>query len=252
MRRRSQTSWACIPCATATGTSRPPAPPAGTASTRAWTGSPTSSRTRNDPFHLSVSVCLRLSVCVVMMMMMGGAVPAPVPTPFPGPKTSTCVPPHHKFPWSFSLLPHSPPSYWYCPSVSMSVCVCVRAHVCVCWLGVGATLACLTLLPWQQQSGSSGESILLFRPSEWCAAPPQTSAKHAHPTSTPTTTPTLLLLPFPLTPPIPPPTAAWFSQGKERPRMQSVVTFSFRKEKFYKPDNIHTTSVQMVREDSHV
>lgn len=52
MLQRSQTSWACTPSASATGTSRPPALPAGTACTRAWTGSPTSWRTRNDPFHL--------------------------------------------------------------------------------------------------------------------------------------------------------------------------------------------------------
>lgn len=44
---RSQTSWACIPCVTATGTSRPRAPPAATAFTRALTGWPINWRTRN-------------------------------------------------------------------------------------------------------------------------------------------------------------------------------------------------------------
>lgn len=44
---RSRTSWACIPCVTATGTSRPRALPAATAFTRAWTGWPINWRTRN-------------------------------------------------------------------------------------------------------------------------------------------------------------------------------------------------------------
>uniref|UniRef100_A0A4D5RGD9 Putative secreted protein n=1 Tax=Ixodes scapularis TaxID=6945 RepID=A0A4D5RGD9_IXOSC len=47
MRQRSLTSWVCIPCATATGTSRRHVPPAGTAFTRVWTGSPTSSEIRS-------------------------------------------------------------------------------------------------------------------------------------------------------------------------------------------------------------
>ena len=45
---RLRTSLACIPYVTATGTSRPPVPPAGTASTRASTGWPISWRTRSD------------------------------------------------------------------------------------------------------------------------------------------------------------------------------------------------------------
>lgn len=48
--QRSQTSWACTPYATATGTSRPPVPPAVTASTRAWTGWPISWRTKSEGF----------------------------------------------------------------------------------------------------------------------------------------------------------------------------------------------------------
>ncbi len=48
---RSQISWAFIPCVIVTGTSRPPAPPVGMACTKGSTGSPTSSKTLNDPFH---------------------------------------------------------------------------------------------------------------------------------------------------------------------------------------------------------
>lgn len=44
---RSQTSWAYTRSVTATGTSRPPVPPAVTASTRALIGWPINSRTRN-------------------------------------------------------------------------------------------------------------------------------------------------------------------------------------------------------------
>lgn len=44
---RSRTSWAYIPCVTATGTSRPPAPPVATASMRVLIGWPINSRTRN-------------------------------------------------------------------------------------------------------------------------------------------------------------------------------------------------------------
>ncbi len=51
MQPRSQISWAFIPCVIVTGTSRPPAPPVGMACTKGSTGSPTSSKTLNDPFH---------------------------------------------------------------------------------------------------------------------------------------------------------------------------------------------------------
>ncbi len=66
MQPRSQISWAFIPCVIVTGTSRPPAPPVGMACTKGSTGSPTSSKTLNDPFHplpllsaLCVWMCLK-------------------------------------------------------------------------------------------------------------------------------------------------------------------------------------------------
>lgn len=46
--QRSLTNWAFTPSVTATGTSRPLAPPVATACTRASTGWPTSSRTRSE------------------------------------------------------------------------------------------------------------------------------------------------------------------------------------------------------------
>lgn len=48
--QRSQTSWACTPYATVTGTSKPPVPPAEMVSTRALTGWPISWRTRSDGY----------------------------------------------------------------------------------------------------------------------------------------------------------------------------------------------------------
>ncbi len=67
---RSQTSWAYIPCVTATGTSRPPAPPAVTASMRVLIGWPINSRTRNkkekwkkQPAATSVQILICFENC---------------------------------------------------------------------------------------------------------------------------------------------------------------------------------------------
>ncbi len=67
MQPRSQISWAFIPCVIVTGTSRPPAPPVGMACTKGSTGSPTSSKTLNDPFH-PLLFCQR---CVCMNVFEG-------------------------------------------------------------------------------------------------------------------------------------------------------------------------------------
>lgn len=66
---RLQINWASTPSVIVTGTSRPPALPAETGSTRGWTGSPISWKIRNElVYSLQICVCLLLcewvGVCV--------------------------------------------------------------------------------------------------------------------------------------------------------------------------------------------
>lgn len=176
MLQRSQISWVCMPSVSAAGTSKPPVPPAGTACMRAWTGSPTSWRTRNDPFHQFWFFFFCLLFIFSVSTQRQHRIQAPSLPSNPKFKPQLFLSRTSFIP-SLLLLPTPTPALvprqWgsslcclcvrgracvrVCVPCVFSECVWVWRRLCVCWLGLGVTLACLL-------HTSCGISSLVFKP----------------------------------------------------------------------------------------